>query len=387
MQEKALTPQQKAVVVQLGNLLKDKNLDAEYRVSRAIFTEFARTTANTFGLVPTPSYYSPMEMQVSKARRNALGDALITTAEQFNEQADGLKNDWGYYRNVVVELMESECNFRVSTYELRSIVRKIVRGSVDYRDCQDHNDEVKRGIKRAKYLKKVKLGDPLRNGVADDTPVYEFNDAVFDDHIPEFSNVLFTGHQLRVVKDTDDNTYTIQKLNGTWKHLAFIDNLRDAIIELPERLENAEKRAVQEAIELSKQGKPIGNDLFTPSEVLALAEAQGVELPEVSTYAVCRVHADGRTPYKAIPSGEVDETNSTYVAEKNLTFDDAESLSNLMNKAVIHERAVTRFTNAVNTAQANLDQAKEELADAQKLESAMIRELEEFRQNLVEVAQ
>lgn len=387
MQDNALTPQQKAVVVQLGNLLKEKKFDTEYRVSRAIFTEFARTTANTFGLVPSPGYYTPMEMQVSKARRVALGEALITTAEQFNEQADDLKTKWGYYRDIVVELMENECDFRVSIYELRSIVRKIVLGSVDYRDCHDYNDKVKRGIKRAKYLKKVKAGDPLRDGVGDDTPVYEFTDAVFDDHIPEFSNVLFTGHQLRVVKDTDDNTYCIQKLNGTWKCLTFVDNLRDSVIELPQRLEDAEKRAVRDAIELSKQGKPIGNDLFTSSEVLALAKAQGVELPEVSTYAVCRVCADGRAPYKAIPSGEVDETNSTYVAEKNLTFDDAESLSNLMNKAVIHERAVTRFTNDVNTAQANLDRRKEQLADAQNLESGMIRELEEFRQNLVEVAQ
>tara|TARA_R100001510_G_scaffold33304_1_gene29816 strand:- start:7686 stop:8849 length:1164 start_codon:yes stop_codon:yes gene_type:complete len=387
MQDNALTPQQKAVVVQLGNLLKEKNLDSEYRVSRAIFSEFARTTANTFGIIPIPGYYNPMEMQVSKARRGALGGALITTAEQFDEQADDLKTKWGYYRDIVIELMETECDFRVSTYELRSIVRKIVRGSVDSSHCQDYNDEVKRGIKRAKYLKKVKLGDPLRDGVADDTPVYEFTDAVFDDHIPEFSNVLFTGHQLRVVKDTDDNTYLIEKLNGRWVGFGWVDNLRDSVIDLPQRLEDAEKRSVRDAIELSKQGKPIGNHLFTSSEVLALAEAQGVELPEVSTYAVCRVSADARAPYKAIPSGEVDETNSTYVAEKNLTFADAESLSNLMNKAVIHERAVTRFTNAVATAEANLKQAKEELAEAQQLESGLVRELEEFRQNLVGVAQ
>ena len=65
MQNNALTPQQTAVVVQLGNLLKEKNLDTEYRVSRAIFTEFARTTANTFGIIPIPGYYTPMEMQVS----------------------------------------------------------------------------------------------------------------------------------------------------------------------------------------------------------------------------------------------------------------------------------------------------------------------------------
>lgn len=387
MQDNALTPQQKAVVVQLGNLLKEKNLDTEYRVSRAIFTEFARTTANTFGIIPIPGYYTPMEMQVSKARRGALGDALITTAEQFDEQADDLKTKWGYYRDIVVELMETECDFRVSTYELRSIVRKIVRGSVDYRQCQDYNDEVKRGIKRAKYLKKVKLGDPLRDGVSDDTPVYEFTTAVFDDHIPEFSNVLFTGHQLRVVKDNDDNTYSIQKLNGTWKYLSWIDNLRDSVLELPQRLEDAEKRAVRDAIELSKQGKPIGNDLFTSSDVLALAEAQGVELPEVSTYAVCCVTANAVAPYKAIPSGEVDETNSTYVAEKNLSFADAESLCNMMNKAVIHERAVTRFTNAVNTAQELLESNKKELADAQRLQADFVRELEEFRQNLVEVAQ
>src|SRR6056300_270215 len=205
MENKALTPQQKAVVVQLGNLLKEKNLNTEYRVSTAIFAEFARNTANTFGIVPTPGYYTPMEMQVSKARRNALGEALVTTAEQFDEQADELKTEWGYYRDIVVELMETECDFRVSTYELRSIIRKVIRGSIDYRQCQDHNDEVKRGIKRAKYLKKVKLGDPLRNGVSDDTPVYEFTGAMFDDHIPEFNNVLFIGHQLRVVKDNDDN--------------------------------------------------------------------------------------------------------------------------------------------------------------------------------------
>jgi len=144
---------------------------------------------------------------------------------------------------------------------------------------------------------------------------------------------------------------------------------------------------VREAIDLSKKGLSIANDLFTSSEVLALANAQGVELPEVSTFAVCRVSANGREPYKTIASGEVNETTAIYVAEKNLSFSDALNLCNMMNKQLIHENAVTRFTNAVNTAQELLESNKKDLAEAQQLQADFVRQLEEFRQTIVEVAQ
>lgn len=384
MQENALTPATKAVAIQLATELQARNLTCDYSVSRALFNEFAKTTANTFGLIPHVTSRNPMSMEVSKARREAFGESLLLAAEQLAKSGEAFDN-WGYATDAVCDAVREAGNTQVHGYKLAKVINGLLTGSISYTDVEDYNNEVLRGLKRAKYLKKVAKDDPLRSGISDDRTVYEYTDAIFDDHIPEFADVLFIGHQLRVVKDSTDNTYYIHKIGskGQFVCIGWVQSLREAVVELASCLKRTEENAVAEAIEAAKRGKPLGGDKYTEREVRELAQAQGKEIPDETQFKVCHT---GYT-YRVVPVEEVSEETAVSVVSAALPFTSANELAQLFDARDNAQRTLERRVAAVEDLTQKLKDANVLMQVAEEDAKAAELDLLEKSKELKEVAQ
>lgn len=380
MNNTELTPATKAVAIQVATELKARKLLDDYYVSQAVFKEFANRNKNTFGIVPHPTHRNPMNMEISKARREAFGDALLVASQQLANSSEAFDR-WGYATEELTDVMR-EAGLELSGYRLGSILSTITTGGVSYSQVEDHNVEVLKGFKRATYLKRVSDDDPIRRGISSDRTVYEYTDAIFDDHIPEFADVLFIGHQLRVVKDGNDNTYYIHKIGskGEFVCIGWVQNLREAVVELPNCLKRAEDNAVAEAIEAAKRGKPIGNDKYTEREVRELAQAQGKEIPQETQFKVCHT---GYT-YRVVPVEEVSEDTAVSVVSDSLSFTNALVFADLLDASDNAQRTLERRIKAVEELTKQLNENKELLKVAQEEADVASANADKFKK---EVAQ
>ena len=234
---------------------------------------------------------------MAKARLAAIGADRIAKCKRFMEVVP-TTSSWGRelcdegqavleQLNLDGEGKELPYSDRVDTYDIKKVLESILGEGYDTDLLNDHNTEVKKKIKKSKYLKKVPAGDPLRAGLDEGQVCYEFTDAMFDDHIDVFTDVLFIGHQFRVVKDEDGAYYRVERLSrGRWNYVTFEDKLYDVIVALPGALKHREERAVEGAVRQAERGALIFDEQFTTDEIRELAEAKGIELPQESTFSV-----------------------------------------------------------------------------------------------------
>ena len=183
---------------------------------------------------------------------------------------------------------------------------------------------------------------------------------MFDDHIDMFTRVLFIGHQLRVVKDTDSPVYVVEKLTtnsvNPWRIVAFEDKLYDVIVGLSYKLHDRELRAVESAIRQCERGMPLIQDLFTQDEIRQLADAQCVELPEQTTFSVVKV---GSESFGCVECSKVKpEAN---VIASGLKYEDADKLRGLSDRDATAKRRVENKVNRINNMREQLVQERAEL--------------------------
>ena len=369
---KAFTPDSKSAIIALVRLRRS-SFQSIYKVEQAIRDEYIKLTANSFGVIPADYYQlqKPVNAKaMAKARLAVIGGTSTTICRRFLEVVPNM-SDYTISLCEEGEAVLEEANGngsshsaysnRVSEYDLNRVLEFVLeKKHLDNRELLDYNEDVKRSIKRGKYLKAVREGDPLRAGLEEGQVCYEFTDAVFDDHIDMFTNVLFIGHQLRVVKDTDCNMYTIQKLTTNahepWRTVGFEDKLYDVIVGLSGTLLNKELRAVESAVRQCERGQPMIQDLFTPDEIRQLADTQCVQLPKQTTFSVVKV---GTESFGCVECSKVKpEAN---VTASGLKYEDAEKLRGLSSKDAEAKRRVEKKANRINNMREQLVQERAEL--------------------------
>ena len=371
------TPESKEAIIALARLRKD-SYDSIYRVEQKIRDEYIKLTANSFGLIPA-DYYQLRKPEntkaMAKARLAVISRDDVAICKRFLEVVPN-NSDYGVSlcdegQGVLEEVNGNGSSHpsyskRVSEYDLSRVLEFVlVQKTHDNRDLLDHNEDVKRSIKRGKYLKAVRKGNPLRAGLEDGQVCYEFTDAVFDDHIDMFTRVLFIGHQLRVIKETDSPMYAIEKLTtnsvNPWRIVAFADKLYDVIVGLSYSLHNRELRAVESAIQQCERGMPLIQDLFTQDEIRQLADAQSVELPEQATFSVVKV---GSETFGCVECSKV-KPEVTLIAS-GLKYEDAEKLRQLSDNDAAMKRRVENKVNRINNMREQLVQERAELIELEE---------------------
>ncbi len=368
----AFTPDSKSAIIALVRLRKDSFANI-YKLERAIRDEYIKLTANSFGLIPA-DYYQLQKPEnakaMAKARLSVISGDDVAICKRFVEVVPN-KSDYTISLCEEGEAVLEEANgngsshssysSRVSEYDINRVLEFVLgKKSIDNQELLDHNEDVKRSIKRGKYLKAVRKGNPLRAGLEDGRVCYEFTDAVFDDHIDMFTRVLFIGHQLRVVKDTDSPVYVVEKLTtnsvNPWRIVAFEDKLYDVIVGLSYKLYDRELRAVESAIRQCERGMPLIQDLFTQDEIRQLADAQCVELPEQTTFSVVKV---GSESFGCVECSKVKpEAN---VIASGLKYEDADKLRGLSDRDATAKRRVENKVNRINNMREQLVQERAEL--------------------------
>ena len=368
----AFTPDSKSAIIALVRLRKDSFANI-YKIERAIRDEYIKLTANSFGLIPA-DYYQLQKPEnakaMAKARLSVISGDDVAICKRFVEVVPN-KSDYTISLCEEGEAVLEEANgngsshssysSRVSEYDINRVLEFVLgKKSIDNQELLDHNEDVKRSIKRGKYLKAVRKGNPLRAGLEDGRVCYEFTDAVFDDHIDMFTRVLFIGHQLRVVKDTDSPVYVVEKLTtnsvNPWRIVAFEDKLYDVIVGLSYKLHDRELRAVESAIRQCERGMPLIQDLFTQDEIRQLADAQCVELPEQTTFSVVKV---GSESFGCVECSKVKpEAN---VIASGLKYEDADKLRGLSDRYATAKRRVENKVNRINNMREQLVQERAEL--------------------------
>ena len=368
----AFTPDSKSAIIALVRLRKDSFANI-YKIERAIRDEYIKLTANSFGLIPA-DYYQLQKPEnakaMAKARLSVISGDDVAICKRFVEVVPN-KSDYTISLCEEGEAVLEEANgngsshssysSRVSEYDINRVLEFVLgKKSIDNKELLDHNEDVKRSIKRGKYLKAVRKGNPLRAGLEDGRVCYEFTDAVFDDHIDMFTRVLFIGNQLRVVKDTDSPVYVVEKLTtnsvNPWRIVAFEDKLYDVIVGLYYKLHDRELRAVESAIRQCERGMPLIQDLFTQDEIRQLADAQCVELPEQTTLSVVKV---GSESFGCVECSKVKpEAN---VIESGLKYEDADKLRGLSDRDATAKRRVENKVNRINNMREQLVQERAEL--------------------------
>jgi hypothetical protein len=368
----AFTPDSKSAIIALVRLRKDSFANI-YKIERAIRDEYIKLTANSFGLIPA-DYYQLQKPEnakaMAKARLSVISGDDVAICKRFVEVVPN-KSDYTISLCEEGEAVLEEANgngsshssysSRVSEYDINRVLEFVLgKKSIDNQELLDHNEDVKRSIKRGKYLKAVRKGNPLRAGLEDGRVCYEFTDAVFDDHIDMFTRVLFIGHQLRVVKDTDSPVYVVEKLTtnsvNPWRIVAFEDKLYDVIVGLSYKLHDRELRAVESAIRQCERGMPLIQDLFTQDEIRQLADAQCVELPEQTTFSVVKV---GSESFGCVECSKVKpEAN---VIASGLKYEDADKLRGLSDRDATAKRRVENKVNRINNMREQLVQERAEL--------------------------
>lgn len=369
MQNQALTPQAKEVILNAARFAThfENHQDG---IRHRILNKYIEDTADSMGrikhdynYVQTPQF----KMAMSKVIMKVIPAELYDACKQFAELAP--VDNWGYLTDEASDVIrefnkDKNWNRTVSEYRLKDMVEEVLNPQLDSRMAREYMENQAKSMKRATYLKKVKKGDPLRAGLSDEQTCYEFTDAMFDNHTDVFSDVLFIGHQLRVVKNSDGN-YDIEKLNGKWVYVSCRDTLTECIFELGDALRYIEKYAVDGAVQNSERGLPIQDSRFTTDEVRQLAEARGIVLPEQKTFSVIETKS-----WKSIESvtceSVAERTDVVKVIAAGLTFEQADKLREALNltehKRTILERAQRRQKRLED----ELTVAKQEVAEAKK---------------------
>jgi len=367
MQNQALTPQAKEAILNVARFAThfENHQDA---IRRRILNKYIEDTADSMGrikhdynYVQTPEF----KMALSKVILKVIPAELYDACKQFSELVP--VSDWGYLTDEasdVVREFNKDKNWsqQVSEYRLKDMVEEVMNPQLDSRMAREYMEQQAKSMKRATYLKKVKKGDPLREGLSDEQTCYEFTDAIFDNHIDVFSDVLFIGHQLRVVKNSDGN-YDIEKLNGKWVYVSCRDTLTECIFELAEALRYIETYAVDGAVQNSERGLPIQDNRFTANEVRQLAEARGIVLPEQKTFSVIKTKS-----WKSIESVTCDSvvgrTDVVKVIGSGLTFEEADKLRESLNLSEHKHSILERAQRRQKRLEADLEVAKKEVAEA-----------------------
>jgi len=367
MQDNALTPQAKEVIRNAARFAT-KFENHQDGIRRRILNKYIEDTSDSMGrikhdwnYVQTPEF----KMAFSKVIMKVIPAELYDACKQFTELAP--VDNWGYLTDEASDVIrefnkERSYSETVSEYRLKDMVEEVMNPQLDSRMAREYMENQAKSMKRATYLKKVKQGDPLRAGLSDEQTCYEFTDAMFDNHTDVFSNVLFIGHQLRVVKNSDGN-YDIEKLNGKWVYVSCRDTLTECIFELADALRYIEKYAVDGAVQNSERGLPIQDSRFTADEVRQLAEARGIVLPEQKTFSV--IETKSWKSFESVTCESVDErTDVVKVIAAGLNFEQADKLREALNltehKRTILERAQRRQ----KSAEESLKTAKEEASEA-----------------------
>lgn len=349
MQNQALTPQAKEVILNAARFAThfENHQDG---LRHRILNKYIEDTADSMGrikhdynYVQTPEF----KMAFSKVIMKVIPAELYDACKQFAELAP--VDNWGSLTDEASDVIrefnkDKNWNRTVSEYRLKDMVEEVLHPQLDSRMTREYMESQAKSMKRATYLKKVKKGDPLRAGLSDEQTCYEFTDAMFDNHTDVFSDVLFIGHQLRVVKNSDAN-YDIEKLNGKWVYVSSRVTLTECIFELCDSLRYIERYAVDEAVQNSERGLPIQCSRFTAAEVRQLAEARGIVLPEQKTFSVIKTNS-----WKSIESvtceSVAERTDVVKVVGAGLTFEEADKLREALNltehKATVLERAKNR---------------------------------------------
>lgn len=349
MEKQELTPQAKEVIRNAARFATHFE-NHQNGIRHRILNKYIEDTADSMGrikhdynYVQTPEF----KMAFSKVIMKVIPAELYDACKQFAELAP--VDNWGSLTDEASDVIrefnkDKNWNRTVSEYRLKDMVEEVLHPQLDSRMTREYMESQAKSMKRATYLKKVKKGDPLRAGLSDEQTCYEFTDAMFDNHTDVFSDVLFIGHQLRVVKNSDAN-YDIEKLNGKWVYVSSRETLTECIFELCDSLRYIEKYAVDEAVQNSERGLPIQNSRFTADEVRQLAEARGILLPEQKTFSVIKTNS-----WKSIESvtceSVAERTDVVKVIGAGLTFEEADKLREALNltehKATVLERAQRR---------------------------------------------
>ena len=363
----AFTPEAKQAIEDVVAIYREGGFNYRYNIYAKVQAEFVKLTANSFGIIPAG--YNEMQKPESqtamqKARLAAIGADRIAKCKRFMKVVPNTSG-WGLTlcdegAAVLAQLNRDEegkeLPYRetVDTYDIKKMLESILGEGYDTDLLRDHNTEVKKKIKKSKYLKKVPAGDPLRAGLTTSQVCYEFTDAMFDDHIDVFTDVLFIGHQLRVVKDEEGAYYRVEKLSrGCWAYVTYEDKLYDVIVNLPNALKYRERRAVEGAVRQAERGALILDDLFTTDEIRQLAEAKGIELPQESTFSVVQGWSEVVQCDK-VREGDV-------VLASGLSYDDAEKLRFLIDKESQKVYLLERKQNAIKNMEEQLAGLKQEL--------------------------
>lgn len=384
----AFTPEAKQAIIDVAAIAREHDFNYRFEVYSAVQEQFIKLTANSFGIIPS-GYYEMEKPEnqtaMAKARLAALGADRIAKCKRFLEVVPNTSN-WGLelceegdHELSMLNLDENgnDVTYRdqLSVYDIQRVLESILGQGYDCNLLQEHNAEVKKKIKKSKYLKKVPAGDPLRAGLAEGQVCYEFTDAIFDNHIDVFTDVLFIGHQLRVVKD-EDGMYIVEKLcSGGWNHVSYEDKLYDAIVNLPDNLKRRERTAVEGAVRQAERGSLIHDLLFTKAEIYQLADAKGIELPLESTFSVVEGH------HEVVQCDKVKE--GAKVVASGLKYEDAEKLRCLIRKEDDASSKLERKQSAIKNIEEQLARMKNELAlfkgDVEKAKS----NLAEHKNNIV----
>jgi len=387
----AFTPEAKQAIIDVAAIAREGMFSYRYNIYSAVQEQFIKLTANSFGIIPA-SYYEMQKPEnqtaMAKARLAAIGADRIAKCKRFLEVVPNTSN-WGLslceegsHELSMLNLDEdgNDVPYRdqLSDYDLQKVLESVSGQVYDTDLLRDHNTEVKKKIKKSKYLKKVPAGDPLRAGLTEGQVCYEFTDAMFDDHIDVFTDVLFIGHQLRVVKD-EEGDYMVEKLaHGRWAFVNCEDKLYDVIVTLPYALKNRERMAVEGAIRQAERGALIFNELFTSDEVRQLADAKGIELPQESTFSVVQGYG------QVIQCDKVEE--GAKVVASGLKYEDAEKLRVLIRKEDDAAGTLERKQRAIKDMEEQLAGLKNDLvlyeADVESAKS----KLAEHKNNIVDNA-
>ena len=170
----AFTPDSKSAIIALVRLRKDSFANI-YKIERAIRDEYIKLTANSFGLIPA-DYYQLQKPEnakaMAKARLSVISGDDVAICKRFVEVVPN-KSDYTISLCEEGEAVLEEANgngsshssysSRVSEYDINRVLEFVLgKKSIDNQELLDHNEDVKRSIKRGKYLKAVRKDNPLR---------------------------------------------------------------------------------------------------------------------------------------------------------------------------------------------------------------------------------
>ena len=384
MQNQALTPQAKEVILNAARFAShfENHQDG---IRHRILNKYIEDTADSMGrikhdynYVQTPQF----KMAMSKVIMKVIPAELYDACKQFAELAP--VDNWGYLTDEASDVIrefnkDKRWNQQVSEYRLKDMVEEVMNPQLDSRMAREYMEQQAKSMKRATYLKKVKKGDPLREGLSDEQTCYEFTDAMFDNHTDVFSDVLFIGHQLRVVKNSDGN-YEIEKLNGKWVYVSSRETLTECIFELADALRYVEKYAVDGAVQNAERGLPIQDSRFTADEVRQLAEARGMKLPEQKTFSV--IECKGWRSFDTVTCESVSEREDVVkVVAAGLTFEDADKLREALNLSDHKRDCLERAQRRQKKLEESLKVTKEEVAEAMAQYVASVNAAAEVRKS------